>query len=209
MPSANGLSQTGAEIMTFQEYDKNLQGVIKDLETGAHGEVMINMALNALTLIKQRVQEKGVNADGQKYKPYSTKPMLVGCKSFVQKSACNALLGSKKKRKDLEWRTVNGHKLALLQGGYKQFRDMQGRQTGFVDFTFTGGMWKDINVISKQSDHQRGVAIIGARNAKYKDILSGNTKRKGDILDLSRQEIEQLKTSYNIGVLKIFRNNGL
>jgi hypothetical protein len=195
--------------VTFQEYDKKLNGVIKDLETGAHGQVMVEMALNALTLIKQRVQTKGVDSGGSKYKPYSTKPMLVGGKSFIQKSAASALLGSKKKRKDLEWRTVNGHKLALLPGGYKQFRDMQGRQTSFVDFTFTGGMWKDINVVSKTTDHQKGLAIIGARNAKYKDVLAGNTKRKGDILDLSHQEIEQLKTSYNLGVLKIFRNNGL
>jgi hypothetical protein len=211
MSSAFWLQQkiTNVIKMTFPEYNKRLDGVIKDLQTGAHGAVMVDMALNALTLIKKRVQEKGVNADGGKYKPYSTKPMLVGGKSFIQKSAASALLGSKDKRKGLKWRTVNGHKLAILDGGYKQFREMQGRQTSFVDFTFTGKMWKDINVISKPSDHQRGLAIIGARNEKYKDVLSGNTKRRGDILDLSHQEIEQLKESYNIGVLKIFRQNGL
>lgn len=209
MSSPDGLSQKITDVMTFEQYNKNLNGVIRDLQTGAHGEVMLDMALNALTMIKQRVQQKGVDADGQKYKPYSTKPMLIGSKSFIQKSAAAALLGSAKKRKELEWVTVNGHRLAILPGGYKKFREIQGRQTAYVDFTFTGNMWKDINVISKTTDHQKGVAIIGARNKKYKDVLAGNTARKGDILDLSHQELEKLRQSYNLGVLKIFRNNGL
>jgi hypothetical protein len=195
--------------MTFEDYNKRLGGVIKDLETGKHGEIMVAMALNALTMIAKRVTEKGVNAEGQKYKPYSTKPILTGRKAFVKKSAFDSLLSSRKKRSEADWRTVKGHHLLVLSGGYKQFRELQGRQTAFVDFTFTGGMWKDINVVSKTSDHEKGIAIIGARNAKYKDILSGNTKRKGDILDLSHQEIEKLKESYNLNVLKIFRNNGL
>jgi hypothetical protein len=209
--SSNGLSQkiTNVIKMDIPEYNKRLGGVIKDLQTGAHGQVMVEMALNALTLIKQRVQQKGVDSSGSKYKPYSTKPMLTGRKNFVKTSAFDELLSSRQKRKESQWRTVKGHHLLLLPGGYKQFRQIQDRQTNWVDFTFTGGMWKDINVISKTSDHQRGLAIIGARNEKYKDVLSGNTKRRGDILDLSHQEIEQLKTSYNLGVLKIFRQNGL
>jgi hypothetical protein len=195
--------------MTYQEYDTRVNGVIRDLQTGAHGEVMVKMAMKALSMIKDRVQEKGTNAKGQKYKPYSTKPMLVGCKTFVTKSACSALLGSAKKRKELEWRTVGGKRLAILPGGYKKVRELEGRQTNHVDFSVTNDMWNDINVISKQGDHQRGVAIIGARQETEKRKLEGNTKRRGNILDLSRQEIDQLKKDYNLQVLQIFRNNGL
>ena len=195
--------------MTFDDYNKRLNGVIKDLQTGAHGEVMVKLAINALTLIKQRVQQTGTNAQGQKYAPYSTKPMLVGCKSFVQKNACEALLGSKSKRKNLEWRTVKGHKLAILPGGYKQMRQMQGRQVAFVDFSVTNAMWNDVSIISKGTDHQKGIAIIGAKQDIEKKKLAGNTKRRGDILDLSNKEIDVLKANYNIDVLQIFRNNGL
>ena len=195
--------------MTFDDYNKRLDGVIKDLQTGAHGAVMVTMAISALTFIKQRVQETGTNAHGQKYRPYSTKPMLVGCKSFVQKSACQALLGSKEKRKGLEWRTVDGHKLAILPGGYKQMRQIQGRQTNHVDFSVTNAMWNDVNIISKGTDHEKGIAIIGAKQDIEKKKLAGNTKSRGDILDLSQKEIDDLKLTYNIGVLQIFRNNGL
>lgn len=195
--------------MTLPEYNKHINGVVKDLQTGAHAEVMVRMAIQAVTLIKQRVQETGTDAHGKKYAPYSTKPTLVGCKTFIQKSACSALLGSKNKRKELEWRTVGGHRLAILQGGYKKIRELQGRQTAHVDFTVSGRMWSNINVISKGAEHQRGFVVIGAKGDDNKKKLAGNTKRKGDILDLSEKEITELKHTYNLGVLQIFKNNGL
>lgn len=194
--------------MTIEEYNKNLNGVIRDLQTGSHGEIMIKMAVEALTMIKQRVQQTGTDAKGSKYAPYSTSKMLTNC-STMTLSACNKIAGSKKKRRDLDWVTINGHRLFNLPGGYKQFRELHGRQTNFVDFSFTNAMWNDINVISKQSDHQRGIAYIGAKQEIEKKKLAGNTKRRGDILDLSQKEINQLRESYNIGVLKIFRQNGL
>jgi hypothetical protein len=194
--------------MDLPEYNKRLNGVVKDLQTGAHGEVMVRMAAEALTLIKQRVQETGVNAKGQKYKPYSTKPMLANCSTMIL-SACSKIAGSKEKRKNLDWKTIKGHKLFEIPGGYKQYRELMGRQTDHVDFSVTNDMWNDINVISKNSDHQKGIAIIGAKQEIEKKKLEGNTKRRGDILDLSAKEIEELKGSYNLGVLQIFRNNGL
>lgn len=194
--------------MTFEEYNKNLDGVIKDLQSGAHGMVMLQMAEEALTLIKKRVIHTGTNAKGQKYKPYSTKPMLANCSSMIL-SACNKVAGSKQKRKELDWVTINGHKLFELKGGYKQWRELHGRQTDHVDFSVNNNMWNDINVISNQTDHKNGVAIIGAKEQLQKKKLSGNTARRGHILDLSKKEIDQLREDYNIGVLQIFRNNGL
>ena len=184
--------------MDLQEYNKRLSNVIGDLQSGAHAQVMVNMAITALTLIRQRVTEKGDNAKGQKYKPYSTKAMLVGC-SGMNKSVCNQLFASKEKRRQLEWRTVNGHHLAILPGGYKQFRELHGRQTGYVDFMFSGRMWNNISVISNQGQHQHGIAVIGAKQDIEKKKLAGNTARRGDILDLSKEEIDELKLQYNIG----------
>lgn len=57
--------------ITLLDYSKRLNGVIRDLETGAHGQVMVQVASNAIALVKQRVQEKGLNPDGAKYPEYS------------------------------------------------------------------------------------------------------------------------------------------
>jgi len=195
--------------MTFPELDKKLDKTIKQVENNYNGSMMVIIGSEALTAIKKRVIETGINAEGKKFAPYSTKDTLIGCKSFLQKSACQTLLGSKNKRKELKWRTVNGHKLAILPGGYKKIRELQGRQTDHVDFTVTRSMWNNINVISKQTDHQKGIAIIGAQQDIEKKKLAGNTKRRGDILDLSKTEQDKLMQRYNLQVLQIFKENGL
>lgn len=195
--------------MTLDEYNNKFGKVISDMQSGPGATIMVQTAITALTLIKKRVQETGVNAEGQKFKPYSTKDTLVGSTSFLQKAASDKLLGSKAKRKELEWRTVKGRRLAILPGGYAKIRQLQGRQTDHVDFSVTNSMWNDISIISNQGDHSRGIAIIGAKDDIEKKKLAGNTERRGDILDLSDKEIEMLKSAYNLGVLKIFKENGL
>lgn len=57
--------------ITILEYNRRLQGVINDLQSGAHGQVMIKVAEDAIAMIRQRVQEKGLNPEGAKYKDYS------------------------------------------------------------------------------------------------------------------------------------------
>ena len=73
--------------------------VAKQLENNYNGALMVYLGNDALAAIKQRVQETGINADGKAFPAYSTKPTLVGCKTFVRKSSCQTLLGSKEKRK--------------------------------------------------------------------------------------------------------------
>jgi len=84
-----------------------------------------------------------------------------------------------------------------------------GRPTDKVDFSVSGRMWANITVISNTSNHRAGLAIIGAKDEPEKKKLAGNTKRKGDILDLSQKEQDELKADFNLQVLNIFRENGL
>lgn len=194
--------------MTPEQHTSAFSKTINELENQYNGEIMVKLGLSALTFIKQRVQETGKDAEGASYRPYSTKAMLANCSSMTG-SACAKIAGSKEKRKELDWVTINGHKLFAIPGGYKQYRELHGRQTDHVDFSFTNRMWNNINVISNQSDHQNGVAIIGAKNEEEKKKLEGNTKRRGDILDLNPKEIYDLYTTYHLNALQVFRNNGL
>lgn len=67
-------------MITLLEYNRRIQGVINDLKAGAHGDVMMQIASNAIALIKDRVQEKGLNPQGAKYPDYSKR-----YKDFKQK----------------------------------------------------------------------------------------------------------------------------
>jgi hypothetical protein len=199
--------------MTLTEYNQRFGKTIQDLQTRAAGDIMVRIGAEALTFIKHRVQETGINAEGQKFAPYSTKPMLIGSKSFPTKAVGDKLFGSKAKRKELEWRTLGegegAKRLAILQGGYRQWRTLMGRQVQYIDFSVSNNMWNDINVISKQSDHQRGIAIIGARKDSEKKKLEGNTARRGDILDLNKWELDDLSRLYGLGTIKVFKENGI
>jgi len=194
--------------MTIEQFNINLERSIRELQTELYSKTMPRLGSEAFMLLRQRVQETGTNAEGSKFPAYSTKPMLTNCSTMIL-SACDKVAGSKEKRKELKWVTVKGHKLFTLPGGYKQYREIHGRQTSFVDFSFTNKMWNDINVISSASDHSQGMAIIGAKEDKEKKKLAGNTARKGEILDLSPKEIEYLTNMFNLSVLNVFKENGL
>lgn len=195
--------------MTPEELDNKFDKIIQNLKSDYLGKVMVRVGVTALTMIKKRVTETGINAEGQKFAPYSTKPTLIGCSTFVQKAVCDSLLGSKEKRKQLEWRTVNSHRLAILNGGYKEIRRLQGRRTDITNFSLTNEMWNDINVVSNYSQHERGEAIIAAKTQINKDKLEGNTKKRGDILDLSEKEQAELVRLFDLTTLRVFKENGL
>jgi len=156
------------------------------------GEAMLKVAMDTIGNIKNRIVYSGVDADGNKYAPYSTKPMYASCKNMTKKD-CVKIVGSKQKRRELEWVTLKrGDKnirLFILPEGYKQYREITNHQTNFVDFAFSGDMWKNIQVASNEADHRNGIAMITATDdAQYKK-LEGNTKRKGDILAMNEDEI--------------------
>jgi len=195
--------------ITFLELAKELQGFANDMAGEERGNIMVKLASDAIALNRQRVQEEGKNAQGENFKPYSTKDTLIGRKSFVQQAAANSLLGSKEKRKQLEWVTIGGHKLAVLPGGYKKIREVQGRQTGFVDFTLTGRMWGNIKLVSDRSELNNGVAVIKATEDIQKKKLAGNTERRGEILGLSKKEESRLAELYEVWLSNLLRRRGL
>ena len=70
-------------------------------------------------------------------------------------------------------------------------------------------MWNDIKIISKNTEHNTGVVVIGAEKEEEKKKLEGNTHRKGTILDLSDSEVRTLANDFKLQTLRIIRNNGI
>lgn len=197
--------------MTLEEYNREFNAAVKDIENST-AKTMVYLGQDALAAIKERVIKEGVNAEVSKYAPYSTKPTLTNC-SAMTTSACSRVAGSKTKRKELKWVTLQrggkNIKLFELPGGYKQFREIHGRQTDHVSFYFNGRMWSNIGIVSNHSDHQNGTVIIAAKTEEDAKKLEGNTKRKGEILDLSETEIIKLEERFNLKVVEIFKEHNL
>jgi hypothetical protein len=207
-------------MISLIELSEQLKGLANDLTGQEQANLMLMLGTDALAMVKRRVQETGVNPEGQKYTsktgtPYSTKTMLVGNSSFVQKDKANIFFKSKPQWRKVGIGTDSMRSLALLEGGYEKLRDLQTRQIGFVDFTFTGRMLGnakvkgDVKVISDQQELNSGVVRIAATQELEKKKLSGLTERKGEILALSKKEETQLTGYYNIWVEKLLKKNGL
>jgi hypothetical protein len=202
--------------ITLIELSNQLNAFANDLTGQQQGALMQKLGLDALALIKKRVQQTGINAEGEKFDPYSTKPMLTSRKSLTQ-NADSKISSSKAKRKELKWVTINGHKLFELKGGYKEFRELHGRQTDYVDFVFSGRLFGnikenipgDIKITSDQAELNSGVVTIAATQELEKKKLSGLTKRKGEILALSKKEEIQLSGYYDKWVGDLLHKNGL
>lgn len=199
--------------MTIEEYSRRFDDILRQVQTDL-GTTMVKIGQTALARIRQRVQEEGIDAKGKGFPPYSVEPMLVGCKSFRRKD-CTKFFG-KEKNKQHRWVTIKrgeeNYHLAVLEGGYRELRDISlGRGAGDkVNFSFTNAMWGDIHVISNASEHDKGTVIIGALRQEEKDKLYYNTernKKKGglEILDLSETEINELKELFNQPILNIFK----
>lgn len=180
--------------MRSEEAIKNMDRIIAET-IDEFGVVMLQVGQTANTLIKRRVTKTGIDADGKPFAPYSTKPMLANCKSkYMSSSVCSTLAGTKEKRAELKWVTINKAKLFEIDGGYKEFRELHGRRTDIVDFTWTGEMMGNIQVVSSDGEHKSGLARISTLSDAENLKLAGNTERRGDILMLSDSETSEIST---------------
>lgn len=198
--------------MTADELAGRMNNVVRDLQDNL-GRLMVQAGSNTLANVRTRIVETGKDAEGGSFAPYSTKPMLTGCKSFVQKEACQTLVGTKEKRKDLKWVTISrggkNVKLFTLPGGYKEFRRIQGRRVDFVNFSLEGRMWANTKIVSDEAEHQTGVVRIAPESEENKKKLEGNTERRGPILKMSQGEIKEVKDMFNDEIMVLFKKNGL
>lgn len=148
----------------------------------------------AITKLDEKMHTRIFNehktATGASLGQYSTKPMLVGAKSFVGKSFANTFFssvkGAEKKAKgegfNSNWKTVkvgkskskNAH-LYLLLGGYKELRAIQGRDVGEVNLQYSFELAKDgTEVVVNGEDY-----LIKFKNQKSIDKGRGFEERKG------------------------------
>ena len=92
---------------------------------------------------------------------------------------------------------------------YAKKRQSEGRQTGFVDFAFSGRMWSSVQVVSSPEEHKKGHARISTLSQEQMDKLSGNTEKKGTILDLNEEEIKFLSDKIETWLVDKWHENGL
>jgi hypothetical protein len=151
------------------------------------------IALNTmLGAYSKRIFEFGLDSNNLKIGFYSSKPMLTGGKSFRTKSDANAFFAQKQK-----WVTVKTatglKKLAVVPGGYREFRALNKLQNQFVDLNFTGALFFSVVVGNKD-----GVPVLGFNNfAQYEKAKKLEAKYKTPIFNPTQEEIKIAREAFN------------
>lgn len=155
----------------------------------------------------QRVFNNGLASDGGKIGDYSTKPMFTGSKNFRTAGKADAFFDED----DVEFRTIKTKKgqkaLALVKGGYKEFRELNGLRSDTVDLQFSGSLFESIIVGTYGDNFVLGfnnvekAKIAAHLEAKYGKKIFYPTKEEIDIVirayyDYLREKIQQLFNSW-------------
>lgn len=146
-----------------------------------------------------RVHNEGKAVDGTSIGSYSTKPTLIGAKSFTKKSAANKAFaeikrqhkkGQKISKALSKWRTIKkgdkAYHLAILNGGYKYIRQLEGKETNYVNLQRTSKLKLDLKMQADGNDYiigfisEYGAKISTAQEKHWKKAIWGVTKANYD-----------------------------
>ncbi len=184
-----------------------LQKVIQDSIPEAT-LIALNTMLGAYA---KRIFEFGLDSNGLKIGFYSAKPMLTGSKNFRTQSDAKAFFGrikgapksksgktkGDKRYAEVGWVTVKTptglKRLAVVPGGYREFRALNKLQNQFVDLNFTGELFHSVIVGNKD-----GVPVLGFNNfEKYELSKKLEAKYKTPIFTPTQQEIKIAREAFN------------
>jgi len=88
---------------------------------------------------------------------------------------------------------------------YAKNRQKAGYQTGYVDFTRTGRMFAAVRPRVESSTVFSATVIIEGSDQRSKDIIAGAARKRGNILQPSKAEIELTRQANIQRVLKAFQ----
>lgn len=173
--------------MDIGEYVSRLQDITTNAVNDKREEIYVRNGNALLANIKNRIQREGRDSTGSKMPAYSTKPGYFSKSSFVKKGSF------KGKGKSGERKFLNGndHKTMYLANGYKEFREVQGRQTQVRDLTLSGDL-----MLSYTLGTADKAILIGFNQDKQSKKRKGLEKRNGgNIFPATQSEIDDFNKS--------------
>lgn len=176
--------------MTVEEFSDRVREFNSAVQT-EFPVINARIARSALSLIRDRIINEGIDHTGKPFGKYSTNPLPLFF--FTGKE-----LGS-----GAEKRVKAQAKANLKQGingvSYEQFRAANNLQTNHIDFKFSGDMWRDVDVLETTVEGNVISTIVASKNSITRQngasqistgqIMEYLAERFGDFLALSEKEI--------------------
>jgi len=172
--------------------DTKIKKIAKDLLKDTAVFIQGRVAAQLLADVKLRVSSKGINANNIEFSRYSTRPLKIYYSEYaINKAVYNKLA----KAKATNWVTdEDGKKAIVLEGGYKQAREIAGYQTKHKSFLVTGQMWRGVKNRPIQTTTDKIIIAWGSTDERTEQLTNRHSKREGiNILLPSKEELEDVR----------------
>lgn len=201
--------------MTLNEFISNLEQTSNALAELVFNE-MEEVALESKALLQRRIQEKGTDSHESPLPLYSQEPLPLFF--FKDKSKQNVLktlgIDSSGKRIDKKPRRkrnasgvletpVNPYSKGI---SYNDWRVLMGLPVDHVTYTVTGEMWKKIHPQQATIEGDRIKCIVGGDDEPTKIKMGYLAERRGDFMDLTSEEKEQINSMLSSNVFTQIKN---
>jgi hypothetical protein len=187
--------------MNLKEYIEKLKQVravlSDDNEIAKAASLVAN--LEFLAVYKKRIFQIGLTSVS-----YSSRPFYASV-SKKRPGLPKGKLKPKGKNGKAKFKNGKTKKSQYLRGGYREFRQVFGRQTSAVDFNLTGTSFQSIQLVFRGRK-----LVVGSTSAERLNILRGNEKRfKINFLTATEDEIkrfaEAVKREFQITIRNIIK----
>ena len=141
-------------------------------------------AIQVIAEYKQRIFFLGLDTSGGSIGQYSVNPFYINPLSLTTVSAGG--IKPQGKNGQSVFKNGNPHKTKYLTQGYKELRDLTGRQSNTVDLNFSGSLFQSIKVTENGT-----ISAITYTNDEMANIMVFNEDRFAkDISTVSNEERE-------------------
>lgn len=176
--------------LDIKEYNEKVKSLLASVES-EFPIVNARLSRSALSMIRNRIINKGVDHRGKPFGKYSQNPLPF---FFFHDKAISG--GADKK--------LEAYKKKHPEGiSYEEFRRINGLQTKFKDFKFTGETLRDIDVLETRVVGGVVTTVVASKNSITKKSGKGTVttgkvadylaEQYGDFLTLSEEETSALE----------------
>jgi hypothetical protein len=154
-------------------------------------------AIQVIAEYKQRIFLNGLDSSGSAIGQYSVNPFYINPLSLTTVSAGG--IKPEGKNGNTVFKNGNPHKTKYLTQGYRQLRDLTGRQSETVDLNFSGSLFQSIKVTESGLN-----SAITYTNDEMANIMEFQEERFAkDISTVSNEERELGETAARNELLAI------
>jgi hypothetical protein len=162
----------------------------------AYPDILQSVGKDAQFLIRNRIQETGVDATGKKLPSYSTVevPTFFYFRKATNQSGRDIIKQRNKEKRGLSYRDFKA-----ANNGAASVEN--------TNLTFTGDMWRGFQQTFAGIKGGEFVVTLSGKNKGSEDKIEWNSERYGDILRLSAEEEKFLSEAFDEALQEIIDKN--